>query len=69
MSDTITVTLSSGPANENIGNRNSWVEVDVPGKQDMFAQLVYNVGADDSTSTTNRLLSSILMSLNGVLII
>ena len=75
MSDTIQVTLSSGPGNENIGNRNSWVEVDVPGKNDMFAQLVYmtnpseQIDPNSPTTTTNLLLSSILVALDGVLII
>ena len=75
MSDTIQVTLSSGPGNENIGNRNSWVEVDVPGKNDMFAQLVYmtnpseQIDPNSPTTTTNLLLSSNLVELDGVLII
>ena len=75
MSSTIQVTLSSGPGNENIGNNNSWVEVDVPGKNDMFAQLVYVTNPTDQidpnspTTTTNTLLSSILVALDGVLLI
>jgi len=72
MSDTLKVTLSSVPPNENVGNKFSWVDVDAPGNDNLFAQLVYVTNQNDPnspTTTTNVLLSSILQSLDGVLLV
>lgn len=67
MSDTLTVTLSNVPPNENVGNRYSWVDVDAPGNDNLFAQCVYvtnpkEIGVGGSSTvdftSTNNLISA-----------
>ena len=65
MFETVTTILSSVPGNENIGNRYSWIDVDATGNNNLFAQLVYDVNAQNKYSTTNILLSAILVQLGG----
>jgi len=65
MFETVTVTLSSIPSNENVGNKLSWVDVDATGNNNLYAQLVYDVNAQNKYSTTNLLLSAILVTLGG----